>query len=82
MEIAGQKGVSIFFQDINKDTASSEDSLLKLLLTLSEESRNISERTKWGNESSAKANKIRNNELYGYEFNRETNSLIAIRKGS
>ena len=77
-----QKGVSIFFQDINKDTASSEDSLLlKLLLTLSEEeSRNISERTKWGNEASAKANKIRNNELYGYEFNRETNSLIAIEK--
>lgn len=58
-----KKGVSIFFQDINKDTASFEDSLLlKLLLTLSEEeSRNISERTKWGNEASAKANKIRNN---------------------
>ena len=75
-----QKGVSIFFQDINKDTSSSEDSLvLKLLLTLSEEeSRNISERTKWGNQASAKANKIRNNELYGYEFNRENNSLIAI----
>lgn len=75
-----QKGVSIFFQDINKDTSSSEDSLLlKLLLTLSEEeSRNISERTKWGNQASAKANKISNNELYGYEFNRENNSLIAI----
>lgn len=75
-----QKGVSIFFQDINKDTSSSEDSLLlKLLLTLSEEeSRNISERTKWGNQASAKANKIRNNEIYGYEFNRENNSLIAI----
>jgi DNA invertase Pin-like site-specific DNA recombinase len=75
-----QKGVSIYFQDINKDTASSEDSLLlKLLLTLSEEeSRNISERTKWGNQASAKANKIRNNELYGYEFDRDTNSLIAL----
>lgn len=75
-----QKGVSIFFQDINKDTSSSEDSLLlKLLLTLSEEeSRNISERTKWGNQASAKANKIRNNEIYGYEFNRENNSLMAI----
>lgn len=75
-----QKGVSIYFQDINKDTSSSEDSLLlKLLLTLSEEeSRNISERTKWGNQASAKANKIRNNELYGYEFDRQNNSLIAI----
>lgn len=60
----------IYFQDINKDTASSEDSLLlKLLLTLSEEeSRNISERTKLGNQASARANKIRNNELYGYDF--------------
>ena len=75
-----QKGVSIYFQDINKDTASSEDSLLlKLLLTLSEEeSRNISERTKWGNQASAKANKRRNNELYGYEFDRDNNTLIAI----
>lgn len=75
-----QKGVSIYFQDINKDTSSSEDSLLlKLLLTLSEEeSRNISERTKRGNQASVKANKIRNNELYGYEFDRENNSLIAI----
>lgn len=75
-----QKDVSIYFQDINKDTSSSEDALLlKLLLTLSEEeSRNISERTKWGNNASAKANKIRNNSLYGYEFDRENNSLIAI----
>ncbi len=74
-----QKGVSIFFQDKNKDTSSSEDSLLlKLLLTLSEEeSKNILEPTKWGNKASAKANKIRNNGLYGYEFDRENNSLIA-----
>lgn len=54
---------------------------MKLLLTLSqEESRNISERTKWGNKASAKANKIRNNSLYGYEFDRENNSLIAIKE--
>ncbi|MFQ7000492.1 MAG: recombinase family protein [Clostridium sp.] len=53
--------------------------LLKLLLTLSEEeSRNISERTKLGNQASARANKIRNNELYGYDFDRKSNSLIAI----
>lgn len=51
------------------------------MLTLSEEeSRNISERTKWGNQASAKANKIRNNELYGYEFNRDSNSLVAIKE--
>lgn len=73
-----QKGVSVFFQDINKDTANAEDSLiLNLLLTLSqEESKNISERTKFGNRATAKANKIRNNSLYGYIFDKETNSLI------
>lgn len=73
-----QKGVTVFFQDINKDTASTEDSLiLNLLLTLSqEESKNISERTKFGNRATAKANKIRNNSLYGYIFDKETNSLI------
>lgn len=77
-----KKGVSVFFQDINKDTSNGEDEMiLNLLLTLGkEESRNISERTKWGNKASAKANKIRNNELYGYEFDRETNSLIAIKE--
>lgn len=73
-----QKGVTVLFQDINKDTASPEDSLiLNLLLTLSqEESKNISERTKFGNKATAKANKIRNNRLYGYNFDKETNSLI------
>ncbi|URZ03189.1 recombinase family protein [Clostridium felsineum] len=72
-----QKGVTVLFQDINKDTASSEDSLiLNLLLTLSqEESKNISERTKFGNKATAKANKIRNNNLYGYNFDRTKNSL-------
>lgn len=73
-----QNGVTVLFQDINKDTASSEDSLiLNLLLTLSqEESKNISERTKFGNMATAKANKIRNNGLYGYHYIKETNSLI------
>ena len=73
-----QKGVTVLFQDINKDTASTEDSLiLNLLLTLSqEESKNISERTKFGNMATAKANKIRNNGLYGYHYIKETNSLV------
>lgn len=73
-----QKGVYVHFTDINKDTSSSEDSLiLNLLLTLSqEESKNISERTKFGNMATAKANKIRNNGLYGYYYIKETNSLI------
>lgn len=73
-----QKDVTVLFQDINKDTASAEDSLiLNLLLTLSqEESKNISERTKFGNKATAKANKIRNNNLYGYNFIKETNSLV------
>lgn len=73
-----QKGVTVLFQDINKDTASPEDSLiLNLLLTLSqEESKNISERTKFGNKATAKANKIRNNSLYGYYFDKKNNSLI------
>ena len=75
-----QKGVSILFQDINKNTSNSADSLiLKIVLTLSEEeSRNISERTKFGFFASAKANKIINTQLYGYEFNRQDNSLSII----
>lgn len=66
------------FTDINKDTSSKTDSLiLNLSLTLAqEESANISERTKWGNQASAKANKIRNNSLYGYHYIKETNSLV------
>lgn len=73
-----QKGVYVHFTDINKDTSSKTDSLiLSLSLTLGQdESANISERTKFGNMATAKANKIRNNYLYGYTFNRETNSLI------
>jgi len=73
-----QKGVTVLFQDINKDTASLGDSfILNLLLTLSqEESKNISEGTKFGNRATAEANKIRNNNLYSYNFYRETNSLI------
>lgn len=73
-----QKGITVLFQDINKDTSSAEDSLiLNLLLTLSqEESKNISERTKFGNMATAKANKIRNNGLYGYDYIKEANSLI------
>lgn len=77
-----QKGVTVLFQDINKDTASPEDSLiLNLLLTLSqEESKNISERTKFGNKATAKANKIRNNSLFGYHYIKETNSLVINEK--
>ncbi|WP_017825561.1 recombinase family protein [Clostridium botulinum] len=72
-----QKGIHVHFTDINKDTSSAEDSLiLNLLLTLSqEESKNISERTKFGNMATARANKIRNNNLFGYHYIKETNSL-------
>ncbi|UZP04426.1 recombinase family protein [Clostridium botulinum] len=73
-----QKGIYVHFTDINKDTSSAEDSLiLNLLLTLSqEESKNISERTKFGNMATAKANKIRNNNLFGYHYIKDTNSLL------
>ena len=73
-----QKGIYVHFTDINKDTSSKTDSLiLNLSLTLAqEESANISERTKFGNMATAKANKIRNNSLYGYKYIKETNSLI------
>lgn len=73
-----QKNVYVHFTDINKDTSSKTDSLiLNLSLTLAqEESANISERTKFGNMATAKANKIRNNGLYGYHYIKETNSLI------
>lgn len=73
-----QKGIYVHFTDINKDTSSKTDSLiLNLSLTLAqEESANISERTKFGNKATAKANKIRNNSLYGYNYIKETNSLV------
>lgn len=73
-----QKKVYVHFTDINKDTSSKTDSLiLNLSLTLAqEESANISERTKFGNRATARANKIRNNSLYGYVFDKATNSLI------
>lgn len=72
-----QKGVTVLFLDTNRDTANPEDSfIVNLSLSLSqEESKNISERTKFGNRATAKANKIRNNSLYGYNFDRITNSL-------
>lgn len=74
------KGVYILFEDIQKDTSREEDMvMLQMLFTFAENtSRAISQSTKFGNKRTIEQNKIRNNELYGYNFDRDRNALIII----
>jgi Site-specific recombinases, DNA invertase Pin homologs len=76
------KKVYIFFEDINKDTSKEEDMLmLQMLFTFAENtSRSISVSTKFGNKRTIEQNKIRNNSQYGYDFDREKNTLTIIQE--
>ena len=78
-ELWDKKKVAVIFDDINKRTDDMENFiLLGILFTLNEnESAEISKRTKRGNETSIIQNRIRNNSIFGWDFDRETNSLIA-----
>ncbi len=74
------KGVFIFFEDIGKSTENEGDMvMLQMLFTFSENtSRTISEATKFGNKRTIEQNKIRNNSQYGYNFDKEKNTLTII----
>ena len=74
------KGVYIYFEDLRKDTSDDNDmQTLQTLFTFAEStSKTISTATKFGNQQSIEQNKIRNNWIYGYKFNRENNTLTLI----
>ena len=81
-ELWDKKKVAVIFDDINKRTDDIENFiLLGILFTLNEnESAEISKRTKRGNITSIMQNRIRNNSRFGWDFDRETNSLIKNEK--
>ncbi len=81
-ELWDKKKVAVIFDDINKRTDDIENFiLLGILFTLNEnESAEISKRTKRGNITSIMQNRIRNNSIFGWDFDRETNSLIKNEK--
>ena len=75
------KGVFIIFDDINKSTESTEDTmLLEFLQSMAqEESRNKSQIIKWGKKRNAESGHISlQAKTYGYESNKEENTLRII----
>lgn len=73
------KKVYVRFLDVNKCSNETSDMpYLQMLFTMAEnEVAETSKRTKRGNQTTIIQNKIRNNSIFGWTFNRETNSLIA-----
>lgn len=73
------KKVNVKFIDVQKDSNNPSDMiLLQMFFAMAEnEVAETSKRTKRGNETSIIRNKIRNNSIFGWDFDRETNSLIA-----
>ena len=75
------KKVNIFFMSEGINTMDmSQDLLLKLMQVFDEnESKDKSAKVRWGNEESAKQNRIRTSKkLYGYHYSRDDNSLTII----
>lgn len=72
------KKVNVKFLDHQKDSKNDGDmTLLQMFFSMAEnEVKETSTRTKRGNKTSIIRNRIRNNSLFGYDFDRETNSLI------
>ena len=75
-----QKGIGVFFLDINKSSLDpTTDLLLSIMFSIStEESRTMSGRIKFGNKQSAINGNIRSIKLYGYTYNKEEKSLQII----
>lgn len=76
-----QQGVNIFFEDIGKSTKNDGDELvINILLMMDErESKDKSTKVKFGAKATAENGKIRvGRELYGYDFNKEENTLRII----
>ncbi|EOU1475054.1 recombinase family protein [Clostridium perfringens] len=73
------KKVNVKFLDVQKDSSNSSDMiLLQMFFAMAEnEVKETSVRTKRGNKTSIIQNRIRNNSIFGWDFDRETNSLIA-----
>lgn len=72
------KKVNVKFLDVQKDSNNPSDMiLLQMFFAMAEnEVAETSKRTKRGNQTSVIQNRIRNNSLFGYDFDRETNSLV------
>lgn len=72
------KKVNVRFLDIQKDSKNINDMMVLQMyfVTAENEAKEISERTKRGNKTSIIKNKIRNNSIFGWDFNKENNSLI------
>lgn len=73
------KKVNVKFLDVQKDSNNPSDMiLLQMFFAMAEnEVAETSKRTKRGNETSIIRNRIRNNSIFGWDFDRQTNSLIA-----
>ncbi|WP_288476844.1 recombinase family protein [uncultured Clostridium sp.] len=76
------KKVNVKFLDVQKDSNNPSDMiLLQMFFAMAEnEVAETSKRTKRGNKTTILQNKIRNNSIFGWDFNRESNSLIANEK--
>lgn len=74
------KGVYVVFEDINKSTEDESFFLtMGIMATMAEsESREKSRSIKMGASMSAKAGVVRSWSAYGYSYNKEENTLIAI----
>lgn len=72
------KKVNVKFLDVQKDSNNPSDMiLLQMFFAMAEnEVAETSKRTKRGNKTSIIQNRIRNNSIFGWDFKRETNSLI------
>lgn len=72
------KKVNVKFLDTQKNSNNINDMiLLQMFFAMAEnEVKETSVRTKRGNKTSILQNRIRNNSIFGWDFNRETNSLI------
>ncbi|WP_291650957.1 recombinase family protein [Clostridium sp.] len=72
------KKVNVKFLDVQKDSNNPSDMiLLQMFFAMAEnEVAETSKRTKRGNQTSIIQNRIRNNSIFGWDFKRETNSLI------
>lgn len=71
------KKVNVKFLDVQKDSNNPSDMiLLQMFFAMAEnEVAETSKRTKRGNKTSLIQNRIRNNSIFGWNFERETNSL-------
>lgn len=72
------KKVNVKFLDVQKDSSNMNDMiLLQMFFAMAEnEVKETSVRTKGGNRTTIMQNKIRNNSIFGWDFDVESNALI------